>query len=69
VDDFINLVEKGLLDDLVDLYTSDLRTHEHSYDHVDCIACAKKEIVVAILHYRRLDASRRAAPSQSPRPS
>jgi len=42
----INPIEESLLNDLIELYQSDLDDgEEHSDEHKDCLACSKKKIL------------------------
>jgi len=42
----INPIEESLLNDLIELYQSDLGDgEEHSNEHNDCLACSKKKIL------------------------
>ena len=55
MDKLINLIELGLLLDLIGLYTSDLETETHMPGHIDCLACSKEDILRSMSNYRRLD--------------
>gem|GEM_PF-780952 len=66
---FINRIERGLLTDLVGLYTDDLVQAIHDLDHWRCIPCSKEAIVQAIDHYRDLDSDARVQVSAPPAPA
>lgn len=59
MDQFINPIERSLLNDLIGLYSCDLTREQHHSDYAQCIACAKAAIILAIVRYCVLDAKAR----------
>lgn len=74
ITDYINPVERSLLEDMLALYGDDLTRERHLVHHDRCLVCAKEQLIVSILQYQKLDASLRQSanlpdlqsPSNSP---
>lgn len=64
MDQISNPVEQNLLNDLINLYTSDLDAEIHSYRHLDCLACSKRAIVNVLSRHTALISTRQALQNQ-----
>lgn len=56
---FINSIERSLLNDLVVLYRDDLTRQKHLECEDGCLACSKEQVISVILKYQTLDAALR----------